>query len=98
VTGIDPSVFRGDLTNPTTSVHHTDAVNRQLRKIIKTRGQFPTEDAALKLLWLALIQAEKKWSYPIRDWPGNAGPQRDLASWHESTYGGRRGTPASSST
>jgi putative transposase len=46
-----------------------EAVNRQLRKIIKTRGHFPTEDAAVKLLWLALRKAEKKWTYPIRDWP-----------------------------
>ena len=46
-----------------------EAVNRQLRKIIKTRGHFPTEDAALKLLWLALMRAEKKWTYPIKDWP-----------------------------
>jgi len=46
-----------------------EAVNRQLRKIIKTRGHFPTEDAALKLLWLALRNAEKKWTYPIKDWP-----------------------------
>jgi hypothetical protein len=46
-----------------------EAVNRQLRKIIKTRGHFPTEDAALKLLWLALMRAEKKWTYPILDWP-----------------------------
>jgi putative transposase len=45
-----------------------EAVNRQLRKIIKTRGHFPTEDSALKLLWLALMRAEKKWTYPIRDW------------------------------
>lgn len=45
-----------------------EAVNRQLRKIIKTRGQFPTEDAALKLLWLALIRAEQKWTYPIKEW------------------------------
>lgn len=46
-----------------------EAVNRQLRKVIKTRGHFPTEDAALKLLWLGLVRAEKKWTYPIRDWP-----------------------------
>jgi putative transposase len=46
-----------------------EAVNRQLRKIIKTRGHFPTDDAALKLLWLALMRAEKKWTHPIRDWP-----------------------------
>lgn len=43
-------------------------MNRQLRKIIKTRGHFPTEDAAIKLLWLALMRAEKKWTYPIREW------------------------------
>ena len=46
-----------------------EAVNRQLRKIIKTRGHFPTDDAAIKLLWLALRNAEKKWTYPIHDWP-----------------------------
>ena len=46
-----------------------EAVNRQLRKIIKTRGHFPTEDAAMKLLWLALRNAEKKWTYPIKEWP-----------------------------
>lgn len=45
-----------------------EAVNRQLRKIIKNRGQFPTDDAALKLLWLALMRAEKKWTYPIKEW------------------------------
>jgi putative transposase len=48
-----------------------EAVNRQLRKVIKTRGHFPTEDAALKLLWLGLMKAEEKWTYPIQNW-GNA--------------------------
>ena len=46
-----------------------EAVNRQLRKVIKNRGHFPTEDAAMKLLWLALDRAQQKWTYPIRDWP-----------------------------
>ncbi len=46
-----------------------EAVNRQLRKIIKTRGQFTNDNDALKLLWLALMRAEKKWTYPIRNWP-----------------------------
>jgi putative transposase len=36
-------------------------VNRQLRKIIKTRGHFPTDDAAIKLLWLALRHITGKW-------------------------------------
>jgi transposase-like protein len=36
-----------------------EAVNRQLRKIIKTKGHFPTDDAALKLLWLTLRKVYK---------------------------------------
>jgi putative transposase len=45
-----------------------EAVNRQLRKTIKTRGAFPTEEAALKLLFMALQQAQKKWTMPIHNW------------------------------
>jgi putative transposase len=36
-------------------------VNRQLRKIIKTRGHFPNDDAATKLLWLALRNIATRW-------------------------------------
>jgi putative transposase len=36
------------------------ALNRQVRKIIKTRGQFPTEDAARKLIYLAITRAQSK--------------------------------------
>jgi putative transposase len=38
-----------------------EALHRQIRKIIKTRGHFPTEDAARKLLYLAITKAETKW-------------------------------------
>jgi transposase-like protein len=38
-----------------------EALNRQVRKIIKTRGHFPTEDAARKLIWLAISRAQAKW-------------------------------------
>ena len=38
-----------------------EALHRQLRKIIKTRGHFPTEDAARKLIYLAITRAETKW-------------------------------------
>jgi putative transposase len=60
--------FPADIRRIVYTTNSIEAVNRQLRKIIKTRGHFPTEDAALKLLWLALMQAEKKWTYPIREW------------------------------
>jgi putative transposase len=42
-----------------------EALNRSLRKIIKTRGSFPTDDAALKLLYLAIKNAELHWRRAI---------------------------------
>ena len=42
-----------------------EALHRSLRKIIKTRGSFPNEDAALKLLYLAVKNAALKWRRPI---------------------------------
>jgi putative transposase len=45
-----------------------ESVNRSIRKIIKTRGSFPHDDALNKLLYLALQNISKKWSMPIRNW------------------------------
>lgn len=48
-------------------IYTTNAVerlNRSLRKIIKTRGSFPTDDAALKLLYLAIRNAGLRWRRP----------------------------------
>ena len=42
-------------------------VHRQLRKIIKTRGHFPTDEAALKLLYLALRHIQTRWT-TARQW------------------------------
>ena len=39
-----------------------------LRKISKNRGSFPSEDALLKLFYLALRNISRKWTMPIRDW------------------------------
>jgi putative transposase len=45
-----------------------EALNRQLRKITKTRGAFPTDAAVMKLLWLAVDRAAKGWEMPIANW------------------------------
>ena len=45
-----------------------EAINRQLRKVIKTKGHFPTDESIFKILYLALENASKKWTMPIRDW------------------------------
>jgi putative transposase len=39
-----------------------EALNRQLRKAIKTKGSFPTEDAARKLIYLAILNAVPQWT------------------------------------
>jgi putative transposase len=37
-----------------------ESLNYQIRKIIKNRGQFPTDDAVIKLIWLAIVDIEDK--------------------------------------
>ena len=45
-----------------------ESVHGQLRKIIKTRGQFPNDDAATKLIWLALRNITAKWARTSPYW------------------------------
>ena len=45
-----------------------ESVNMSLRKITKNRGSFPSDDALIKLFYLALNNISKKWTLPIRDW------------------------------
>ena len=45
-----------------------ESVHAQLRKIIKTRGHFPTDEAATKLIWLALRNITRRWTMPVRPW------------------------------
>jgi putative transposase len=45
-----------------------ESINRQIRKVIKTKGLFPNDQAAFKLIFLALQNASKKWTMPIREW------------------------------
>lgn len=49
-----------------------EALHRSLRKIIKTRGSFPTDEAALKLLYLAVKNAGMRWRRPV-EWTAAMG-------------------------
>jgi len=64
-----------------------EALNRSLRKIIKTRGSFPNDEAALKLLYLAIKNAGLRWRRGV-EWTaamGGAKPRapvkRSLMGW-----------------
>jgi putative transposase len=45
-----------------------ESINARLRKIIKTRGHFPTDDAANKLIWLALRNITADWGKAAHHW------------------------------
>ena len=45
-----------------------ESLNYQLREVTKNRSTFCTDDAILKILYLAIRNASKKWTMPIRDW------------------------------
>jgi putative transposase len=45
-----------------------ESVNARLRKVVKARGHFPGDDAATKLLWLALRNITADWSRAAHDW------------------------------
>ena len=45
-----------------------ESLNMTLRKVTKTRASFPNDEAALKLLYMALENISKKWTMPIANW------------------------------
>lgn len=45
-----------------------ESLNSVIRKAIKKRKLFPTDDSAKKVVYLAIMEASKKWSMPIRHW------------------------------
>jgi putative transposase len=50
-----------DLRRAVYTTNSIENLNRQIRKTIKTRGHFPDEQAATKLIYLAILRAERKW-------------------------------------
>ena len=45
-----------------------EALNAKLRRAVRTRGHFPTDEAATKLLYLVLRQVAGEWKMPPREW------------------------------
>jgi putative transposase len=45
-----------------------EALNSKLRRAVRARGHFPSDEAALKLLYLVLNRSEKEWKMPPREW------------------------------
>ncbi len=45
-----------------------ESVHRQFRKLTKTKGAFPNENSLMKLLYMGILNASKKWTMPVWNW------------------------------
>lgn len=61
--------FPKDIRKAIYTTNAIESVNRSLRKVLKTKGAFPHDEAILKLMYLALQSISKKWTMPIWNWP-----------------------------
>jgi putative transposase len=60
--------YPADIRKVIYTTNAVESLNMSLRKVLKTRGSFPTQEAAMKLLYLALEHIARKWTMPVRDW------------------------------
>lgn len=68
--GITPFfAFPAEIRKVIYTTNAIESVNRQIRKIIKNKGVFPDDKSIQKIIYLALRNAAKKWTMPIKDWP-----------------------------
>ena len=60
--------FPADVRRILYTTHAIEALNAKLRRAVRARGHFPTDEAALKLLFLVLNRTEKEWKMAAREW------------------------------
>lgn len=60
--------FPGDVRRILYTTNAIEALNAKLRRAVRARGHFPTDEAATKLLFLVLNRSEKEWIMPPREW------------------------------
>ena len=60
--------FPADVRRILYTTNAIEALNSKLRRAVRARGHFPTDEAAMKLLFLVLNRSEKEWKTPPREW------------------------------
>ena len=60
--------FPGDVRKILYTTNAIEALNAKLRRAVRARGHFPTDEAATKLLYLVLNRSEKEWKMGPREW------------------------------
>jgi putative transposase len=60
--------FPSDVRRILYTTNAIEALNAKLRRAVRARGHFPTDEAAMKLLYLVLNRTEREWKMPPREW------------------------------
>jgi putative transposase len=60
--------FPSDVRRILYTTNAIEALNAKLRRAVRARGHFPTDEAAMKLLFLVLNRIEREWKMPPREW------------------------------
>jgi putative transposase len=60
--------FPSDVRRILYTTNAIEALNAKLRRAVRARGHFPTDEAAVKLLFLVLNRAEREWKMSAREW------------------------------
>ena len=60
--------YPADIRKVIYTTNAIESLKSVIRKSVKIRKVFPSDDAALKVIYLAVDSASKRWTMPIRDW------------------------------
>jgi putative transposase len=60
--------FPADIRKAIYTTNAIESLNMTLRKVLRNHRSFPTDESALKVIYLAIHNISKKWTMPIRDW------------------------------
>jgi putative transposase len=60
--------FPQDIRKAIYTTNAIESLNMTLRKVLRNHRTFPSDEAAMKVVYLAMNNISKKWTMPIRDW------------------------------
>ncbi len=58
----------GEIRRVIDTTNAIESVNSVIRKATHRHKMFPDDEAAMKVVWLAIMESSRKWTMPIRNW------------------------------
>lgn len=74
--------YPADIRKAIYTTNVIESLNYSLKKSVKMKGAFPTDDSLFKVLYLAIDKVSQKWTMPIRDW-------KKALNWFAQMFGDR---------